>query len=1002
MATAVFPVRVSIHLRNGFLGGEWESDGYSTPLESQPVQDISALTARELGNFIFSSDLANEVVRLLSIGIVSLQLSLDELTSQVNWEGVETSKHGLGFIGLHPGIRLSRITGHATEFYPVCRVPRVPIIHADPCTRSYGHLVGSESEVQSIEAELKGTCSVSVINRAALSDVERALVSDHFDVIHFVGHTEVSPPSLVLHGDSEGKACLLELPELLSLVSLCQTRLLILNGCGSAQLPGVLGRALGRIGIDFVGNCRAIGDISAQLFGKVLLSSLCARFSFEDAMFHGRMAISATDDWSSPILYSERPSEVLFALPASLAGNLPPAQRVFLGRKRESEEVARLLPKGVVTLKGSGGIGKTTLACEIGRENSWKYPNGVWFVDLAPLDAGAGIFEAIALTFGITTLGTESIEERVFEFLRTQKLLLILDNCENVVSNCRSAVNVLQASCPHIAIICTSREQLHAANEHAIELPSLSYPSFLEDEEYSFTPSAAILDFEAVRLFILRAQSADSTFILSDDNVEDVCRIVSILDGIPLAIEMAAARVNMLTPRDMLARLTKTFDLLNLGLAGKTARQATIDATVRWSFDQLSTIEQSVFARLSVFAGSFSLEAAEEVLSFGHLDRNKIMSAIAHLRDKSLIVSLESYGFMRLGLLEVNRDFAKKICRASHEESELDSRLAKYLLELAQHVTEDMVANQDIWSRTLSVERINILKSIEVSLARPELADVAVGLASAFLHKWYFSGENKQAFRILSKVFQAVTTLDPERKFFLLANLIALAPTHEAKESYMNTARALEADSEDMYMRYIQPTICDVLWQEGKTDFAILEVERMWEYWSKVNLPLRLGFLPARLSILFVLQGNLDAARRWNSVFVSCRNEKVDPIGFAIGQIIEGILNDWTTSSDALKIRAGLQFLSSHEVKSWLQLCLMLCSTAVLSAHPEEAAQIYGYADTLGNYDSLSGPDVLNMLEEQRLRIQQALGTDYQRWHDVGITLQFDKILDLVLTSSSN
>ena len=294
--------------------------------------------------------------------------------------------------------------------------------------------------------------------------------------------------------------------------------------------------------------------------------------------------------------------------------NLPIQLTSFVGRERELGEVSGLIAATrLLTITGAGGCGKTRLALQLGAEVMDTFANGVWLADLAPLTDATVVLQAVADAVGVPqghagdVAAEQPVEERLVAHLKDRRALVILDNCEHLISSCADLATMLLASCPGVRIVVTTREPLGVAGETSWRLPSLAVP------RTDSTSPEALNDAEATRLFCDRASQAVPSFAPTHDDALAIVDICTRLDGIPLAIELAAARVRVLPCTEIAKRLDDRFRLLTGGSRTAMPRQQTLRATVDWSYDLLSGEQQALLRRLSVFAGGFTLEAAEEI-----------------------------------------------------------------------------------------------------------------------------------------------------------------------------------------------------------------------------------------------------------------------------------------------------------------------------------------------------------------------------------------------------
>jgi len=361
---------------------------------------------------------------------------------------------------------------------------------------------------------------------------------------------------------------------------------------------------------------------------------------------------------------------------------LPWQSTSFVGREREIDEVKGLLASAwLVTLMGAGGCGKTRLALRVAADVARDYADGVWFVDLALVADPALVVQAIAWTVGVREVPGRAVTETLLDHLRERASLLVLDNCEHVVNGAAHTTDAVLRTCPRVRIIATSREPLRAPGETTWRVPSLSLPPLGGTAE---TGTAGALRFESVKLFVERAQAALPGFSLTNVNgpaVEEICRQ---LDGIPLAIELAAARVRVFSVDQIAARLDDRFRLLTAGPRTAMPRQQTLRATVEWSFAMLSEPERALLRRLSIFAGGWTLEAAEEVTAGAGIQRHAVLDLLAAVVDKSLVLAEHEGGAVRYRLLETIRQYARERLDDAGEIQATRARHLAYFLGLAE------------------------------------------------------------------------------------------------------------------------------------------------------------------------------------------------------------------------------------------------------------------------------------------------------------------------------
>ena len=357
----------------------------------------------------------------------------------------------------------------------------------------------------------------------------------------------------------------------------------------------------------------------------------------------------------------------------SIGHNLPASLTSFIGRGRERADVqARLTESRLVTLTGVGGCGKTRLAIEVARAVISRYPDGVWFADLAPLADGALVPQTVAAALSVRETPGQSITDSLASALRDRDLLLVLDNCEHLLDACARLVDRLLRVCPSLQVLATSREPLGITGEIAWRVPSLPAP---DPRQLPALPE--LQGNPAVSLLVERARAVQPEFVLTERNAAVVAQVCHHLDGIPLALELAAARVEALSIDQVAARLDQRFRLLTGGSRVALPRQQTLRATLDWSYALLSQLEQRVFDRLAVFAGGWTLDAAESVCSGQGIERDDVLDHVQALVRKSLVIAqLSTAGTQRYRLLETLRQYARERLLASCELERVQARHA--------------------------------------------------------------------------------------------------------------------------------------------------------------------------------------------------------------------------------------------------------------------------------------------------------------------------------------
>jgi predicted ATPase/class 3 adenylate cyclase len=415
--------------------------------------------------------------------------------------------------------------------------------------------------------------------------------------------------------------------------------------------------------------------------------------------------------------------------------NLPQQITSFLGRERERAEAGALLERTrLLTLFGMGGLGKTRLSLEIGADVLPSFPDGVWFIDLAPIRDPSLIASEVAKVLGVREEPGRPLVQTLSAHLASRKLLLILDNCEHLISASASLANALLRAAPNIRVLATSREALRVPGEQIYPVMPLPVPESTEGVD-------ALSRFTAVRLFVERAQQHKAGFSLTEREAPSVAELVARLEGIPLALELAAARVRSLSVADINGRLKDRYKLLTSGGRVLLERQQTLRALVDWSYDLLGENEQALLARLSVFAGGFALTAAEEICGAEPLVPEDVLDLLASLVDKSLVLVDEGKDGSRYRMLETIRDYARERLAARDELASMAARHCDHYLVVAKAARRGLQGpEQAEWTRRVETELDNLRAAIALALQGAVDPVLAVKFAVALLGFWLLRG----------------------------------------------------------------------------------------------------------------------------------------------------------------------------------------------------------------------------------------------------------------------
>jgi predicted ATPase/transcriptional regulator with XRE-family HTH domain len=424
-----------------------------------------------------------------------------------------------------------------------------------------------------------------------------------------------------------------------------------------------------------------------------------------------------------PAVRPREPSEVS-PWARAVSSPLPLALTSFVGREMELDEIATLVNEHrLVTVTGAGGIGKTQTALHVGTALGRQAEVAVCFVGLAPIGNASLVVAAIAARLGVQEAPNRPLVETLAAFLRNKALLLILDNCEHVITQAANLAETLLPGCPRLRILATSREPLRAAAEYAYRLPSLSVPAGDATRGLGATDAAT---YEAIVLFRDRAQAVDHNFALTEKNASTVADLCRRLDGIPLAIELAAARMNLLSVTSLIERLGDRFRILTGGERTALPRQQTMRATIDWSYNLLSPPEQRIFERLSLFAGGCTLEAAVAVGAGDDVAEGDVLGLLSSLVDKSLVAADFEASEPRYRFLESFRQYARERLAMRGEEKVATRRHALAALDLAEHLNRAYDTDTDAaWRARVQEELDNWRAALQWTIA--DRGDVVLG-----------------------------------------------------------------------------------------------------------------------------------------------------------------------------------------------------------------------------------------------------------------------------------
>jgi predicted ATPase/class 3 adenylate cyclase len=435
----------------------------------------------------------------------------------------------------------------------------------------------------------------------------------------------------------------------------------------------------------------------------------------------------------------------------ALANNLPAQLATFIGRDRELAEVRAMVASSrLVTLTGAGGCGKTRLGLQVAAGLLDGSGDGVWLVELAAVTDQDAVAPAISGALGMTAQPGRPVLEALTDVLAPQNALIMLDNCEHLIGGCAKTAEAIVRRCPRMRLLATSREPLGIGGETIYRVPPLSLP------EPGKADPAAAESFDAVALFADRARAQGAGLSIDQETAPLVISICRQLDGLPLAIELAAARLRSLSLAGLADRLDQRFRLLTGGSRTALGRQQTLQATVEWSYSLLNAAEQQLLGRLSVFAGSFDLDAAEAVCGFGDIELFDVTGLLGSLVDKSLVVAEPAGPALRYRLLETLRRFAaERLAEASRDRAAVQAAHCAHYLSVAETAAPHLTGpDQGRWLARLDADQANLRRAAEHAAADPDGTAQVLRFGAALKRYWITRSRDQEALALL------VPTLD--------------------------------------------------------------------------------------------------------------------------------------------------------------------------------------------------------------------------------------------------
>ena len=630
--------------------------------------------------------------------------------------------------------------------------------------------------------------------------------------------------------------------------------------------------------------------------------------------------------------------------------NLPAAATNFVGREVEMVEVKRTLAvPGILTLVGTGGCGKTRLALEVARELVGTYPDGVWLVELAPLPEGTLVVQAVAAALGVREQPGRLLLDTLLDYLGNKEMLLVLDNCEHLIDATARLTDALIDSCPRLRILTTSREPLGTTGELSWHVPLLSAPSAHQ------TPTTEELEgYESARLFVDRASVRHPGFELTPKNTTAVARVCAGLEGIPLAIELAAARVGVLSPEQISERLGHSLKLLTGDDQTAHQHHRTLRAALDWSYELLSEPERALFKRLSAFARGFALEAVESVGAGGSIEEEDVLDLLSWLVDKSLVVAEESWKRgARYRLLEPVRQYARGLLEESKEAGPISYRHAAFFLALAEKAEPELRgAGQVEWLERLEEDNDDLRVAMAHLLETNELED-AVRLAWALWKFWLIRGHQGEGRRWIEAALARGENLSAHTQAKALwvqaSTYYGIASPENMERVCQKAASLFQQVGDRLGLAYALAGKASALMQRGDADGAIALFEEAEPYILEAGDKWALSGGLGHMGSIYLGQGAYEQAARYFEEGLAVSREIGNRL--ASSAALYGLALAAQGRGDherAARLYAeGLKLSSEAGDKANIAYCIEgLAQVATAQGEMGHAARLFGAAET--------------------------------------------------------
>lgn len=685
-------------------------------------------------------------------------------------------------------------------------------------------------------------------------------------------------------------------------------------------------------------------------------------------------------------------------------GNLPLELTSFVDRRTQLSEVVNLLAGSrLVTLTGIGGVGKSRLALRVAHKSRQKFPNGAWLVELGELHDDALLPDVVAAVLGIRSQGVISVLDTLVEALAPHDLLLVLDNCEHVIDAAAKLSEALLRVCPNVRILATSREALGIGGEAVYPLPPLTVPESSKERASAHS--------HAVALFVERAAAALPGFEMTDANQPAIAQICARLDGLPLAIELAAARLRTMSVEQIRTRLSDRYALLSRGGRGTPRRQQTLWYSINWSYDLCTPDEKRLWACLSVFTGGFELDAVEQVCA-GHLPEYQVLDTLSALVDKSILVRQETDGAVRFRMFETVQEFGREQAEESGLYPDLHRRHRDWCEGLVREANAEMIGPRQLdWVARLERELPNLRKALEYSLS--ESTEGGLGMVTDLYLFWGLRGRLHEGYRWYERALghPGGRITDRARALFAAGTIVGLTGDLATANKRFDELRILAEQTPDPLVAalvdHVDANAALARGNVGESDAAALLTDAIRKYEACGELGMQID---AQLSLGWAYALGGDAARA-----VAC-HEKTLAMTSSAG---ESIYRSWALFAAGFAVwRAGDVDRAKRLLEEGVRLSALITEPLVAAGcletlawiaadrnEPRRAAVLMGAADKLGRLAgtaTLMVRDLLTYRADCMRGSREALGPRaFDRARQEGSAMSLDSAVRLALDEPS-